>query len=51
MVTGLATVEWYTGILQNLRRESFVKILRVKTVPLTVCFSNKWSFNKDELPD
>jgi len=51
MVTGSATVEWYTGILQPLRKESFVKTLRIKTASLTACFSNKWSFNQDELSD
>jgi hypothetical protein len=51
MVTGSAAVEWYTGILQNLRKESFVKTLRVKAAPLTACFSNKLSFNQGELSD
>jgi len=51
VVTGTAAVEWYTGILQNLRKLSSVKTLRVKTAPLTFCFSKKWSFNQDELSD
>jgi hypothetical protein len=39
MVTGSVTVEWYPGILQNLKKESFVKTLRVKTASLMSVFA------------